>query len=231
MRILVFDTETTGLPKSKIISPDTLNQWPHIVQFSFVIYDTELNDIVVAIDNIVKLTDTGIVISEDSIKLHGITHEISQTKGVKLSKLLHMFCTYLKNVDVLVGHNVSFDINLVKIEILRLIYSSHISDDKIIKYKNNLHVLTNFTNVYCTMQNAIELCGIKLTDKFGKEYNKFPKLLELHQKLFNSVPNNLHNSFNDILITLRCYVKMNYGIDLNEECDTFIEKTKNIRLL
>jgi|1048.fasta_scaffold90823_1 DNA polymerase III epsilon subunit-like protein len=231
MRILVFDTETTGLPKSKIISPDTLNQWPHIVQFSFVIYDTELNDIVVAIDNIVKLTDTGIVISEDSIKLHGITHEISQTKGVKLSKLLHMFCSYLKNVDVLVGHNVSFDINLVKIEILRLIYSSHISDDKIIKYKNNLHVLTNFTNVYCTMQNAIELCGIKLTDKFGKEYNKFPKLLELHQKLFNSVPNNLHNSFNDILITLRCYVKMNYGIDLNEVCDTFIEKTKNIRLL
>ena len=231
MRILVFDTETTGLPKSKIISPDTLNQWPHIVQFSFVIYDTELNDIVVAIDNIVKLTDTGIVISEDSIKLHGITHEISQTKGVKLSKLLHMFCSYLKNVDVLVGHNVSFDINLVKIEILRLIYSSHISDDKIIKYKNNLHVLTNFTNVYCTMQNAIELCGIKLTDKFGKEYNKFPKLMELHQKLFNSVPNNLHNSFNDILITLRCYVKMNYGIDLNEVCDTFIEKTKNIRLL
>ena len=231
MRILVFDTETTGLPKSKIISPDTLNQWPHIVQFSFVIYDTELNDIVVAIDNIVKLTDTGIVISEDSIKLHGITHEISQTKGVKLSKLLHMFCTYLKNVDVLVGHNVSFDINLVKIEILRLIYSSHISDDKIIKYKNNLHVLTNFTNVYCTMQNAIEFCGIKLTDKFGKEYNKFPKLMELHQKLFNSVPNNLHNSFNDILITLRCYVKMNYGIDLNEVCDTFIEKTKNIRLL
>jgi DNA polymerase III epsilon subunit-like protein len=231
MRILVFDTETTGLPKSKIISPDTLNQWPHIVQFSFVIYDTELNDIVVAIDNIVKLTDTGIVISEDSIKLHGITHEISPTKGVKLSKLLHMFCSYLKNVDVLVGHNVSFDINLVKIEILRLIYSSHISDDKIIKYKNNLHVLTNFTNVYCTMQNTIELCGIKLTDKFGKEYNKFPKLMELHQKLFNSVPNNLHNSFNDILITLRCYVKMNYGIDLNEVCDTFIEKTKNIRLL
>ena len=46
MRVLVFDTETTGLPKSKFISPDTLNLWPHIVQFSFVIYDTEENDIV-----------------------------------------------------------------------------------------------------------------------------------------------------------------------------------------
>ena len=44
MRVLVFDTETTGLPKSKIINPDTLNLWPHIVQFSYIIYDTVLND-------------------------------------------------------------------------------------------------------------------------------------------------------------------------------------------
>ena len=45
MRIIIFDTETTGLPKSKFISPDTLNKWPHIVQFSYIIYDTDLNDI------------------------------------------------------------------------------------------------------------------------------------------------------------------------------------------
>ena len=50
MRFLVFDTETTGLPKTKYISPDTLNQWPYIVQFSYIIYDTTLNDII-AIDN------------------------------------------------------------------------------------------------------------------------------------------------------------------------------------
>jgi len=46
MRVLVFDTETTGLPQTKILNPDTLNQWPTIVQFSFVIYDLSLNDIV-----------------------------------------------------------------------------------------------------------------------------------------------------------------------------------------
>jgi hypothetical protein len=42
MRVLVFDTETTGLPKSKFISPDTLHLWPDIVQCSFIIYDTDL---------------------------------------------------------------------------------------------------------------------------------------------------------------------------------------------
>jgi hypothetical protein len=80
MRVLVFDTETTGLPQSKIISPDTLKLWPHIVQFSYVIYDTDVNDMVVSSDNIVKV-GKDVVISEGSIELHGITSEISQSKG------------------------------------------------------------------------------------------------------------------------------------------------------
>ena len=43
MRVLVFDTETTGLPQTKILNPDTLHQWPTIVQFSYIIYDTLLS--------------------------------------------------------------------------------------------------------------------------------------------------------------------------------------------
>ena len=57
MRVLVFDTETTGLPETKILNPDTLNLWPHIVQFSFVIYDTSVNDIVESSDSIVKVSE------------------------------------------------------------------------------------------------------------------------------------------------------------------------------
>ena len=229
MRVLVFDTETTGLPKTKIISPDTLSLWPHIVQFSYVIYDTDANDIVVTMDSIIKV-DQNVVISEESIGFHGITNEISQTKGIKLNQALNIFCKYLKTADILVGHNIIFDIQMVKVELLRFIYSD-MTDEKSRKYKNYLHSLTNFANVYCTMQNSIEVCNIKMVNRFGEEYNKFPKLIELHQKLFNSIPNNLHNSFNDILVTLRCFVKLKYDIDLNEGCDTFIEKAKAIKLL
>ena len=46
MLILIFDTETTGLPKTKIISQDTLESWPNIVQFSFTIFDTDENKII-----------------------------------------------------------------------------------------------------------------------------------------------------------------------------------------
>ncbi len=112
MRILVFDTETTGLPKSKILNPDTLNLWPYTVQFSYVIYDTNLNDIVVSSDKIVKLKD-GITMPEDSIKIHGITTEISQKNGINIETIINEFFNHLRDVDLLVGHNISFDINMI----------------------------------------------------------------------------------------------------------------------
>ena len=232
MRVLVFDTETTGLPKSKIINPDTLNLWPHIVQFSYIIYDTVLNDIVETCDSIVKLED-GITIPEDSTKIHGITDEISKKNGIEIDLILEDFFYHLRNVDLLVGHNVSFDINMIKVELLRIIYENHlnISEDEIKTIKYNLHFLTNYKNICCTLQSSIELCNIKAINKFGKEYVKFPKLLELHQKLFESTPNNLHNSFNDILVTLRCYIKLRYNTDLNEDCNSFKKISKKLNLL
>ena len=232
MRVLVFDTETTGLPKSKIMNPDTLNLWPHIVQFSYVIYDTILNDIVHSSDSIVKLKD-GIIIPEDSIKIHGVTNEISQKNGTNIEVILNEFFSHLRNIDLLVGHNVSFDINMIKVELLRFIYETkyNILEDDVKTYKYNLHFLTNYKNICCTLQDSIKFCDIKTLDKYGKEYQKFPKLIELHQKLFESTPNNLHNSFNDILVTLRCYMKLKHNIDLNEKCSKFIKISKDIQLL
>ena len=232
MRFLVFDTETTGLPSSKIINPDTLNLWPHIVQFSYVIYDTEINDIIESSDRIVRVKED-INIPEESTKFHGITNEISKNNGINIELILNNFFKHFRNVDVLVGHNVLFDINMIKVELLRLIFTtkSNYSEDELKDYKYNLHFLTNFKNISCTLQDSIEFCNIKTLNRFGKTYLKFPKLVELHEKLFESIPNNLHNSFNDILVTLRCFMKLKHDIDLNQTCDKFIKIAKAINLL
>ena len=37
MRVIVFDTETTGLPKTKVLTYGLLNLWPYIVQLSYLI--------------------------------------------------------------------------------------------------------------------------------------------------------------------------------------------------
>lgn len=231
MRILVFDTETTGLPSTKIINPDTLNLWPHIVQFSYIIYDASLNTIVEKSDSIVKL-NSEINISEEASKIHSITNEISKKKGINIQKILKLFFYHLKTVHVLVGHNVSFDINMLKVELLRIIYNDKIRrSERVIKnYKYNFHFILNYTNIFCTLQESIVFCNINCINKYGKEYLKYPKLLELHQKLFETTPNNLHNSFNDILVTLRCFMKLKYNIDLNDNCKDFKQTVKSIQL-
>jgi len=230
MKVLIFDTETTGLPKSKIISQDTLDKWPHIVQFSFIIFDTDTNAFILTRDFVIRM-DATTIISEESVALHGITNQISKEKGVDIQAALHQFFYYLRSVDLLVGHNVSFDINMIYIELLRIIYLKQYSEDHISAYKTDLHFLTNFKNIYCTMQESIDLCAIKVKDKFGREYNKFPKLSELHQQLFKTTPNGLHNSFIDILATLRCFMHLNYKKDMLTDCTDFIEVAKQINFI
>lgn len=227
MRVLVFDTETTGLPETKIINPDTLKLWPHIVEFSYIVYDTDENDIVESFDTIVKVKED-VIIPKESITLHGITNKISAKDGRDIDIVLNNFFHQLQNVDLMVGHNVSFDINMVTIELLRLINDDNIVKEEKMGYKQNLHFLTNFKYIYCTLKESIILCNIKSVNKFGKEYVKFPRLNELHEKLFESTPNKLHNSFNDILVTLRCFMKLKFDTDLNETCDKFMKLVKPI---
>jgi DNA polymerase III epsilon subunit-like protein len=230
MRFLVFDTETTGLPQTNFINPFTLHQWPNIVQFSFIIYDSSLNDIVVSKDYIIKLPES-IPISEDSTNIHGITNEISKKKGILINEVLNEFFYYLRGADKLIGHNIEFDLNMVKVELLRLINNTLLTSEQMKIYKYDLHFLTNFKNISCTLKDSIEFCNIQVIDKKGKSYLKYPKLVELHEKLFNKYPNNLHNSFNDILVTLRCFMKLNHNIDLNDNCNSFKNYSSKIGLV
>ena len=43
MKFIVYDTETTGLPQSKFVKPSLTELWPYIVQFSYIMYDSESN--------------------------------------------------------------------------------------------------------------------------------------------------------------------------------------------
>ena len=110
---------------------------------------------------------------------------------------------------------------MIKVELLRNIYDKMLTRNQLKTYKYDLHYITNFTNICCTLQDSITYCNIQAINKFGKSYIKYPKLIELHQKLFNSSPNNLHNSFNDILVTLRCFMKLKHNNDLVDSCDSF----------
>ena len=219
MIIITFDTETTGLPKIKMITEKTLHLWPHIVQFSYVIYDNETNTVLKTVDHIIKVPDH-IVISEENSNIHGITDTMSKTSGIDINNVLCEFMNDYNNADIVVAHNMEFDFNIIKVEFMRQIYKDKQTVSEKEKFTQNLNCLKASKKLCCTMQESINICNIKALTKAGKEYIKFPSLTELHKHLFSVVPKKLHNSLNDVLICLRCFYKMHFDvdiIDINEE--------------
>jgi DNA polymerase III epsilon subunit-like protein len=118
MKVLVFDTETTGLPEENNVSILDTFRWPYIVQLSFIYYDSEINDVIEYYDNVIKLPDN-ITIPEDSIRIHGITNEIMREKGINIITALKKFNDILKECDIVIAHNISFDKRIIMVECIR----------------------------------------------------------------------------------------------------------------
>ena len=202
MKVLIFDTETTGLPIGRNPSIFDTSKWPHIVQLSYIVYDTNDIKLITCKDYIIKV-DESVVISDESINIHGITRSMCNRKGIQLRFALDDFNEALKSCDWVVGHNISFDKRMIMVE------------------SNRLQIPQYFTNIaghgkkeYCTMKNSVELCKIVTHNKSGQEYYKYPKLQELHEKLFETTAKGTHDSMGDVLICLRCYGKMVHNHDI-----------------
>uniref|UniRef100_A0A6C0HP58 Exonuclease domain-containing protein n=1 Tax=viral metagenome TaxID=1070528 RepID=A0A6C0HP58_9ZZZZ len=198
MKLFVFDTETTGLPTKYANIEDNLEGWPHIVQLSFMIYDTDETKLLYVYDRIIKIPSS-VSISKESEDIHNITREVCDERGVDIREALTVFEHKLKECDIKVGHNISFDEKMIRVEKLRLNWDS---DNSITRVENKLS--------FCTMKKGADIC--ELTKKYanGRVYPKYPKLSELHFKLFGELPLNCHNSLYDINITLRCYLFMEH---------------------
>lgn len=212
MLALIFDTETTGLiPKGMKNDIDNMIvHFPYIVQLSFILLNCDTLEIVESHDYIIKVPDS-VEISAKSTEIHGIDRKICDEKGIDIKEGLVAFSSSYDKANVVVGHNMDFDIEVVQIESVRNEFGTMI---------NKNHVDKKF---YCTMRNTITLCGLIGKNSRGR-YKKYPKQSELHQKLFGTEPKNLHNSYNDILVCTRCYVKLEHNKDICE----YNEEIKNI---
>jgi hypothetical protein len=236
---MIFDTETTGLlvNKKKANNNDCKNNQainienpteedPYIVQLSYILVSViSTNDVSVnpcitikkIVDNIIKVPDN-VNINEIAVSIHGISKEMSSKKGITIIKAMNEFMKDIKKVDLIIAHNAIFDLKMISIELNRILRLCLPSNRSYKKIQENIDFINNVKNVYCTMMSNIKICNIKSINKNGKEYVKFPKLCELHQHLFQSVPNNLHNSLIDVIVCLRCFIKTTYNVDIFENC-------------
>ena len=205
MKVLVLDTETSGLPKERNPSIYDTDKWPHVMQVSYIIYNKETGEIDEKYDAYIKL-NTWVIVDPVSEGIHGITREIMDTKGVPIQEALVRVRDALGKVDICVGHNVSFDKRFLIVEGIR----------------NSIRM--NFPVDYCTMKNGKEICKIDFTFSNGEKGFKFPKLMELYEHLFPGIPAplNLHKSFADTFITLKFYCKMAHDVNLSLDSREFL---------
>lgn len=200
MKIIVFDTETSGLP--------CFGKKTTIVQFSYVIYDCETNEIIKEVDRIIT-QPVGFIIPNDSICIHHITNEMCLQQGVDLMNLLTEFINDTRDCYRVIGHNVQFDMKMILMSLKEASPSTPRECKNIsrkIKYvENNI-----ISKLYCTMLNGIDLCKLPKMRKTGEIMTcyKYPKLSELHIKLFGDCPDGLHNALVDVNVCLRCYIAM-----------------------
>jgi DNA polymerase-3 subunit alpha len=184
---LIFDTETTGLPKRWDAPLTDSDNWPRCIQIAWQLHD-EMGNLVEHEDYLVK--PEGFNIPYDAEQVHGISTELAQEKGIALREVLEKFEIALSKSKFVVGQNVGFDVNIMGAEYYRE------------KMENSLERLPVLDT--CT-ENTAQLCCIP-GGRGGKF--KLPTLTELHEFLFNEPFAEAHNATADVEATTRCFLEL-----------------------
>ena len=183
---LIFDTETTGLPKNWNAPISDSDNWPRMVQISWQIHDSK-GDLIEVKNYIIK--PEGYEIPYAVVKVHGITTERANKTGIDLSFVLTEFNAALEKTKFVVGHNIGFDNNIIGAEFIR---------------KNIDTTLSTFDTID-TKDDSTNYC--ELPGGRGGGY-KWPKLEELHEKLFGVKFDAAHNAAADVEATARCFFEL-----------------------
>jgi DNA polymerase III epsilon subunit-like protein len=180
MKLLIFDTETTGLPKSRQPAANGPNNWPHIVSISWIVLDTDTNTELKTASYVIR--PEGWSIPADSVKIHGITDAIALERGVSLFDVMTEFIQ--EDCHAWVAHNLEFDMSVVVNAVL---------------WDLKINFPATPQRKFCTMLLSKPIC--KLPGKYGNNY-KPPKLKELYFHAFGRHPEELqlHNSMYDVRI-------------------------------
>lgn len=181
---IVFDTETTGRPKRFNAPWTDADNWPRLVQLAWVEYAQDGSEIS---RHDLIITPEGYSIPHEVVQIHGISNEKAHAEGIPMLDALSQFKIALERNHYLIAHNINFDLGVMGCEFHRA------SMD---------HKLSSIFPVD-TMKLTTDFCKLR-----GRRGYKFPKLMELHNKLFGKDFVGAHNAFFDVQATAKCFFKL-----------------------
>lgn len=186
MKILLFDTETIGLPIDYKASYEDVNNWPRIMSLAWILTDENGE---IESSNYHMILPDGWVVPTDKFWVdNGYSTERSLAEGKPILEVLESFMADIVVADHLAGHNLSFDHRIVWAELIRAGITPRSGMNKI-----------------CTMMKSTGVC--KLPSPKGKGF-KWPKLEELYQFLFAKGFDGAHDALADVEATKDCFFEL-----------------------
>jgi DNA polymerase III epsilon subunit-like protein len=184
---LIFDTETTGLPKDYKAHVHDVENWPRVVQLAWTLLD----------DDFVSLTSRNHIlfgvydIPDAAAEIHGITTARAEAEGVPADIALTEFAMAQEIADIQVGHNVNFDRKNLGAEFIRSNMDHVYEEGKVMAR-------------CCTMFKSTKLCALR-NSRGGM---KWPTLQELYFHLFDHEFDGAHDALADVMATSKCYQQL-----------------------
>jgi DNA polymerase-3 subunit epsilon len=192
MKILVLDTETTGLIRD-YTSPDA----PHLASIAACIYDTDARRVQASLNLMVR--PDGWEMPAEAEAVNGLSTDHLVQYGIRLSTVMEAFTAFTGPAQLVVGHNVVFDCKVVASALYRL---DHLDElDEWMKL-----------DTYCTMTKAKRIVNAKTAT--GRLKN--PKLTEAYEFIFERPLERAHSANADMIATLELYLALQqYDTDVS----------------
>ncbi|WP_281322860.1 DNA polymerase III subunit alpha [Flavobacterium aestivum] len=206
---LIFDTETTGLPKKWGAPISDTDNWPRCVQIAWQLHD-DMGKLIEHQDYLVK--PEGFNIPYDAERIHGISTELAEAEGISLAEVLEKFNVALGKAKFIVGQNLGFDVNIMGCEFYRMGVASPMGE---------MPILDTCTEVTASL--------LKLPGGRGGKF-KLPTLTELHEYLFETTFAEAHNATADVEATTRCFLELiRRDVFTKEELDVEVGYFKDFK--
>lgn len=159
MRVFIFDTETTGFP----LRDGRLDQQPYVVQLAGILFDITSTGEHTEIERYNQLFKPPVAIPFGASQVHGIYDQHVVDKG-PFADQIDTILKYLNGADLVSGHNIEFDEQILSYELQRAGRKGDYTPMKTL----------------CTMRSSTEYCNLA-----GRGFAaKPPRLNELHKHLF-----------------------------------------------
>ena len=184
---IIFDTETTGLPKRWNAPLTDSENWPRCIQIAWQVH-ADSGELLSHEDYLIQ--PDGFTVPYDAEQIHGISTALAEQQGRPLDEVLTLFSTALEQAEYVGGHNVTFDLNIMGAEFLRLGDHNPLEEAQVIDT--------------CSEETA-QLC--QLPGGRGGKF-KLPTLTELHIHLFGAGFGEAHNATADVEATTRCFLEL-----------------------